>query len=72
MNDILVVSLWVLFGGTLFWLRRPLGIAAAKFGFPPFFQGNQEARIRLFGMIGFIQALIALGLGGLLILSRLQ
>ena len=72
MKDILVVSLCVIIGATLYWFRRPLGIAAEKFGFPPFFQGDQEARIRLFGMIGIVQALIALGLGGLLILSRFQ
>ena len=72
MKDILVVSLCVLFGATLFWFRRPLGVAAEKLRFPPFFQGDQEARIRLFGMIGIVHSLIALGVGGLLILSRFQ
>jgi hypothetical protein len=72
MKEILVVSLGVIFGGALFYFRRPLGIAAEKIGFPPFFSGDQEARIRLFGMIGIVHALIIAGIGGLLILSRFQ
>ena len=72
MKEAIVIVLLALPGCALFLFRRPIGLAAERIGFPPFFTGDQAARIRLFGMIGLIQALIVLSIGGLFILSRYQ
>jgi len=72
MKDLSVVVLFVLFGVALFFFRRPVGEAAERFRFPPFFTGDQEARVRLVGMIGIVHALIAGGIGVLLLFSRFQ
>jgi len=70
MKEILAPILIGFLGCALFYFRRPVGIAAEKISFPPFFRGDQNARIRLFGMIGIVYALISFGIGGLFWLSN--
>lgn len=65
MKEIISTILIGLPGCVLFYFRRPVGLAAEKIGFPPFFRGDRDALIRLFGLIGIVYALIAFGIGGL-------
>ena len=64
----LVPLMFGLFGCGLFFAREKVGIFAYKMGFPPFQRGAEKERIRLFGMIGIIFALISFGMVGLLLI----
>jgi hypothetical protein len=68
MKATLVPLMFGLFGCALFLAREKVGRFAYKIGFPPFQPGAERERVRLFGVIGVVFALISFGMVGLMLI----